>query len=172
MDINHWNEITQKSQKAAEQYDKRIRYYAGKKLDGNTFICPWCGKEYSLSDAHVKEISAGNELIDTEYHMNSTTKTYAKISYRIRFCKKCIEKNKRHKRIFLNVAKGVYAISSALLLYWLITTDVELGFYGWFGIIFIYGIATLCAWAFKEDAGEFLFDVVDIIKAYENNAIV
>lgn len=171
MDVNRWNETIRKSQKAAEQYDKRIRYYAGEKLNGNTFICPWCGKEYSLSDAHVKEISVGNELIDTEHHMNSTTKTYAKISYRIRFCKKCIEKNKRHKRIFFNMAKVIYVVLSVLLFYWLITMDEELSFTGWFGVLFAYGIATLCAWGFKDNVGEFLFDVVDIIKAYENNAI-
>lgn len=171
MDVNRWNEIAHKSQRAAEKYDKRIRSYAEKRLNGNTFICPWCGKEYNINDAHVMEISTGKELIDTEYHMNSTTKTYAKISYRVRFCVKCIEKNKRHKRIFFNVAKIIYAALSVMLFYWLITSDEEFGFYGWFGIIFFYGIATLCACAFKEDVGEFLFDVVDIIKAYENNAI-
>lgn len=170
--VNRWNEIAYKSQQVAEKYDKRIRSFGPKKLNGNTFICPWCGKEYSIYDAHVKEISAGKELIDTEYHINWKTKTYAKVTYRVRFCEKCIEKNERHKRIFFNVGKVIYAILSVLLLYWLITTDEELGFYGWLGVIFIPGIVLLCALGVKDVVEEDFFDVVDIIKAYKNNAIL
>lgn len=171
MDINNWNDIAHKADRTANRYSQGFTSLR-KKIDGNEFICPWCGKQYMISDAEIMKIVAGKDLIDTQYNFNSTTKTYVKTTYKVRFCKKFFSKNARNKHIFFTIGKIIYALLGILLLYWLITTDEKLGFYGWVGAIFGYGIIALCALGLKDSIEENLFDTANINEAYKNNAIV
>lgn len=170
MSINSWNDIAHKSEQSAEKVHKRI-ISQNKIVNGNEFICPWCGKKHSISDAKILSIVASKELIDTRRGFNSTTKTYAKTSYKIRFCEKCYNKNERNKRIFFTAGKVIYVILGILLLYWCFTTEEKLGFTGWLGLIIFYGIIALCAIGLKESVIENMFDTANVEHAYKCNAI-
>ena len=171
MSLNSWNDIAHKSEQSANRIHKRI-ISQNKIISGDEFICPWCGKKHLVSDAKIMKIVASKELIDTRHNYNTTTKTYAKTSYNVRFCDKCYKKNERNKVIFFTVGKVLYLAMGILLLYWGFTTDENLGFSGWFGLIAMYGIIALCALGLKENVVENIFDTANVEHAYKCNAVV
>lgn len=172
MDINHWNKTAHKAQSTAGLYSQRL-FPLQKDIYGDSFRCPWCGKVHPLSEAEVKKIRVGKDLIDKQYNLGTSTEisTYVKTYYNVRFCRMCIGKNERNKIIFFTIGKILYAIVGLLLIYWLITTDEKLGFYGWFGAIVGYGIIALCALGCKEAVEENFFDTINLDYAYKGNAI-
>lgn len=171
MDINRWNDLANKSQNVCDRYNSRITAQS-KRLNGDTFICPWCNKEHPISSAKIIKIVAGEELIDKQHGFNSTTKTYTKVTCNVRFCKRCFDKNQKHKHIFYLIAKIVYAIVGIALFYWLITTDEELGFYGWVGAILGFLLLGACMLGAQDFIDENFFDTANVEEAYRNNAIV
>lgn len=172
MDINHWNQTAHKAQDTVNSYNQHLSSLQ-KEIDGYSFRCPWCGKIHSISDAQIKKIRVGKDLIDTQYHLSSstTTKTYVKTYYNVRFCKKCAAKNERNKDMFFTIGKILYGVLGICFLYWLITTDEKLGYSGWIGAILGYGMIALCALGAKDSVEENLFDTINLDYAYKGNAI-
>lgn len=172
MDINQWNNIAHKAQSSANSYNQHLSSLQ-KEIDGNSFRCPWCGKLHPISEAQIRKIRVGKDLIDTNYHLSSSTqtKTYVKTYYNVRFCKKCNSKNERNKIVFFTIGKIIYAVLGMVFLYWLITTEEKLGVSGWLGAVIGYGIIAICALGCKESVEENLFDTIDLDYAYKGNAI-
>ena len=167
---NQWNKIADKAQSTSDSYRQHLSSLQ-KEIHGSSFRCPWCGKIHRLSEAQIRKIMVGKDLIDTSYHLSAETKTYVKTYYNVRFCKGCISKNERNKIIFFSVGKILYAALGIILLYWLITTDEKLGVSGWLGAIIGYGMIALCALGGKESVEENFFDMINLDYAYKGNAI-
>ena len=170
MDLNSWNEQAHKADEIASRHNRHLSSLK-KKIDGSSFICPWCGKQHNISEANIIKIVASNDLIAKGHSFNATTKTYVKTSYRVRFCKKCFSKNERNKKIFFTIGKVIYAILGFYLLYWMFTTDEKLSFSSCLGFIVMYGMIALVAIGLKDKITENFFDIANIEEAYKNNAI-
>lgn len=171
MDINRWNESAYKAENISARYDQRILRLK-KKIDGTSFICPWCGKLHPINEAKTMKIVAGKDVLSKQYNFNSTTTTYVKTTYKVRFCKQCFDKNERNKKIFFSFGKIIYVLLGLLLLYWMFTTDEKLGFTSVLGTIGMYGIIALCAIGWKDSVIENFFDTANIEEAYKDNAII
>lgn len=152
-------------------YDNLLHSHK-KRIDGSRFICPWCDKEFPTSEAQTIKVVAGEDLLSTDYDGYNVTKTYAKISYSVRLCKKCYAKNERNKRLFFTTGKILYAIFGLCFLHHLLTTDRTVGIFEWLSILIGYGFIAFIAYGAKESVIENIFNIVDIVKAYKNNAVI
>ena len=172
MDRNNWNRTARKAESIADKYSKRLSRHE-KEIESPFYRCPWCGKIHPISDAQMKKIRVEKDLIGTHSDITSmtTTKTYVKTYYNVRLCKKCANSNERKKSVFFNIGKILYGILGIMFLFWLITTDEKLEFYGWLGAIIGYGMVAFCAIGLKDSIEENVFDTINIDYAYTGNAI-
>ena len=171
MDLNKWNDIANKAERVKAKYAKRLSGIQ-KNLNGSKYICPWCGKIHDTRESHIRVLRAGTETIDRQYYIGASTsaKTYVRIWYNIRCCEKCYKWFKIWTRTLYTICIMAYIALGIFWAKWLIETE-DNDWTIWIASALIYAVIGLIAYAGKNTIEECLFNVVDVEKAYKNNAI-
>ena len=148
-----------------------INTVANIKLNGATFKCPYCGKEYDIKDAVVEKILASSEHTSTKIRGRKITYTYIDSYYYVRFCAKCHKRKTATKKVIFG------SIFITAFIYFVINIFKNGSFEDGLDIMAFILIAFMLYFLLRLVVGVILWVLdktiyaVDFEEAHKNNAI-